>query len=76
MRKDEFLATFVQLLQCESTPSLTDRLKDIDEWDSMAMMVIIAYFDTKLKTPVTFAQLEKAKTVRDIASMVPNLEEE
>lgn len=69
MNSDQFLATMAELMQRDEPLTLTDKLEDIDEWDSMSMMVIIAYFDTKLHISITFDQLASAKTMQDIQKL-------
>ena len=49
-------------------------LAEIEEWDSMAMMALIAYFDVTLHTAISFDQLHALGSVRDIATLVPGFE--
>ncbi len=69
MNKEHFLTTVAELIQRDEPLALDDRLEKIEEWDSMAMMVLIAYFDANLHTTVTFEQLGKAKTMNDIVEL-------
>jgi len=71
MDNNEFIEIFKELIQRDGDFHIDDRLSDIEEWDSMGMMVIIAYFDAKLNTTITFEQLTKAQTVYDVLQLVP-----
>ena len=74
MQQDEFIEIMTELILRDTPLAMSDQLKDIEEWDSMSMMALIAYFDTILQTRVTFEQLEKAQTVADVAAFVPGID--
>ena len=74
MQHNEFIETFKDIIQSDSIIELDSPLAEIEEWDSMAMMALIAYFDVKLNTAVSFDQLHALRHVRDIALLVPGFE--
>ena len=74
MQHDEFIDIFKDIIQSDSEIALDSSLADIEEWDSMAMMALIAYFDVKLNTAVSFDELHALSSVRDIAMLVPGFE--
>ena len=47
----------------------------MEEWDSMAIMALIAYLDVEHGTQATFARLKELKTVGDIGRLIPGFEE-
>ena len=47
---------------------------DIEEWDSMAIMAAIAYFDVTHGKQLTFEDFSRANVVADIAGMIPGFE--
>ena len=74
MRTDEFIEIFKDVIQSDSDFNMDSTLAEIEEWDSMAMMALIAYFDVKLNIAVSFDQLHALSCVRDIAMLVPGFE--
>ncbi len=44
-------------------------LKDIEEWDSLTAMAIIAFYEHKFQKKVTFAELESCQSVADIIAL-------
>ncbi|MTJ92983.1 MAG: hypothetical protein F8N36_08995 [Desulfovibrio sp.] len=74
MQHNEFIDIFKDVIQSDSDIAMDSTLEGIEEWDSMAMMALIAYFDVKLGITVTFDQLHALKCVRDVALLVPGFE--
>lgn len=67
MREEVFLADFRDLLQSEAPQlSLATPLRSLEEWDSLAGMALIAYFDKKYGKRLTFADIKRFSTVGDI----------
>ncbi len=67
MREEVFLADFCDLLQLEAPQlDLATSLRSLEEWDSLAGMALIAYFDRKCGKRLTFADIKKFATVGDI----------
>lgn len=73
MTEKDFLETFRELIQTDAEPDLSTRLEEIEEWDSMAIMAIIAWLDVEHGVKTDFSQLSAFKTVNDIARLVPGL---
>jgi acyl carrier protein len=74
MQHNEFIDIFKDVIQSDSDIAMDSTLEGIEEWDSMAMMALIAYFDVKLGITVTFDQLHALKCVRDVALLIPGFE--
>lgn len=70
MQLSEFLLTFQDLLQREEPVAAEDALADIEEWDSLAIMSTIAWFDRQLGIKLTFKDFKELKTVADIAALI------
>ncbi len=75
MNAQEFMDAFAEIIQADSEFNLDTPLAEIEEWDSMSMMGIIAYFDVNHGKTVTFDDLASLKTVHDIARLVPGFAE-
>ena len=74
MKSNEFIEIFKDTIQSDSEIEMDSPLADIEEWDSMAMMALIAYFDVKLDITVTFDQLHALSSVGDVARLIPGFE--
>lgn len=75
MRKDEFISIFKDTIQTDDDISVDTLLADIEDWDSMAMMATIAWFDVNFGVKVTFGDLRALRNVGDVAGLVPGLEQ-
>lgn len=71
MQHAEFIDIFKDIIQSNSAIELDSPLADIEEWDSMAMMALIAYFDVRLGITITFDQLHTLSSIRDVALLIP-----
>ena len=69
----EFLAAFQDIIQSDAPLSLDQSLSDIEEWDSLAVMATIAYFDAMFSVELRFDDFTHMKTVRDVAMRVPGM---
>lgn len=74
MRTNEFMDAFRELIQTDMALDIDTQLEDLEEWDSMAIMALIAWLDVEHGVKSSFAELEKLKTVGDVASLVPGFE--
>lgn len=66
MTIDEFMTELQDILQRDEEISPQDQLEDMEEWDSMAIMSCMVWFESRLglKHPYNF-YLEK-KSVQDL----------
>ena len=69
MTRNEFITIFKDIIQSDADITLETQLADIEDWDSMAIMALIAYFDVNRGVTATFDQLRHAQTVGDIADL-------
>ncbi|MBQ7607909.1 MAG: acyl carrier protein [Desulfovibrionaceae bacterium] len=67
MNADAFLAELAYALQRDDSLTLDDRLKDLEEWDSLAAMGVTALLDRKFGKRLSFDDIARMQTVRDIA---------
>jgi len=72
MKKEAFLVEFQDLLGCEDPIGLNDTLADLEEWDSLAMMSVIAWFDKHISITLSFTQLRGLQTVVDVIALSKN----
>lgn len=67
MNKQDFLIALQDMLQCEIELHGNTVLADLEEWDSLAFMVLIAFFDKNFGQRIVFEDLTKC---RDAASLI------
>ena len=69
MNKSDFLAELQELLQTDEAIDEATDLTSLEEWDSIAFMVLIAYFDREFSKKLTFEDLGACKTPADLISL-------
>ena len=72
MTKQEFYTEIENILETQSG-SLTgdERLKDFEQWDSLAALSFIAMADATLGSLVSGTELAKCQTVEDLVKLFP-----
>jgi acyl carrier protein len=63
------LEDFQDILQCDDPVTMSTRLGDMEEWDSLAVMSCITYLDRKFGIKTTFASYKELQTVADIVDL-------
>ncbi|WP_165176352.1 acyl carrier protein [Desulfovibrio sp. ZJ369] len=69
MTKKEFLCSLQEMLQCSEAIEETTVLTDLEEWDSLAFMVLIAFFDKSWGQRIIFDDLKSIRTAADLIAM-------
>lgn len=69
MTKSEFLAELQEMLQTESPLQDTSSLEDLEEWDSLAIMILIAFFDRSFGLKYQYDHLKSCKTPADLIKL-------
>lgn len=74
MKKVDFFKQFHEFLEIESTATFNEstNLKELDEYDSLMIMTIIAFIDDNFSTKLTAAQLKSISTVSDLMNLIGN----
>ncbi|MBD5558642.1 MAG: acyl carrier protein [Desulfovibrio sp.] len=62
MTKNEFLTALQDMLQTDTELAEDTPLAGMEEWDSLAFMVLIAFFDKNFGKKLTFEDLSACKT--------------
>ncbi|MDA8139142.1 MAG: acyl carrier protein [Desulfobacteraceae bacterium] len=71
MHKSEFLMLLDEIIEAApGTIQETDLLSDVDGWDSMAVMGLIAVVDETFGIMLVPEKIAASKTVRDILSLL------
>lgn len=66
MTKQEFLEKLKDVLEREDEITEDMVLSDMDEWDSLAAMAVMAFFNRQLSITLVPAEVREMKTVQDL----------
>ena len=69
MNREKFLEELTEVLQLENSVSETVKLNDLEEWDSMAHLGVIAMFDDEFSISITNEDLKSIETVSDLMNL-------
>ena len=70
MTKNEFLEKLSEDLEFDENLQVNDVLTDIEDWDSMAVMVTIAFVSQHFKIQLTGQDFEEIISVEDLLKKV------
>lgn len=72
MKKEEFLDGLKEALEVEDDETLTadTNLKDLEEYDSLSVLVIVAMVDKKLKKQISSSDFEEVTTVNSLIGLI------
>lgn len=70
MNKNEFILGLAEELEIETTLENTTNLKDLDEWDSMAAMVLIGYVSSEFGVTLNADDLKDITTVDSLIERI------
>jgi len=72
MKKGIFLQELFEMLEISSVASLTEEtiLKELEEYDSMSILAIIALIDEKFNVQLTAVQLACVTTIGSLIKLV------
>ncbi len=69
MNKEQFLEELTEILQLDDVISENEKLSDLEEWDSMAHLGVISFFDMELSKSITNTDLKKVETVSELVEL-------
>ena len=67
MTRDEFLIEMQDVLQTEETLTVDTVLRDLAEWDSLAVMATMAFLDRNFGVKLSIADIKGLNTIGDVA---------
>ena len=71
MKKNDFFQELVECMEIEPVDIDEDTVfRDLEDFDSMAVMSIVAFADEKFGETLTAEQLKNMKTVRDLMELI------
>lgn len=68
MNIQEFIDKFVEALEIEDASSVTSEteFRNLDDWSSLSVMLLIAMFDDEFNKEITGADIKTCTTVADL----------
>lgn len=69
MKKEEFLTALEDVLQMEEELTETQDLTDLEEWDSLSKMAVMAYYKKNFSIELTLNDLKDISTVQDLIKL-------
>lgn len=70
MKKEEFILGLAEELEIETTLESTTNIKDLDEWDSMAAMLLIGYVSNVFGVTLNADDLKEITTVDSLIEKI------
>lgn len=70
MKTNEFILGLAEELELEATLENTTNLKDLDEWDSMAAMVLIGYVSNEFGVTLNADDIKDITTVDSLIERI------
>ncbi|MDG1165330.1 MAG: hypothetical protein P8N61_08155 [Porticoccaceae bacterium] len=74
MKLEEFLELVAESLECEDVIVLSDKVLDIEGWDSLGVLSIVSMLDG-LGMPVELEKFEDIVNVQDFVTLVGFVDE-
>lgn len=67
----EFIEKFAEAIEVEDVANLTPNtdFHDLDEWSSISIMLLIAFFDEEFGKEITNANVREADTIQDLYNL-------
>ncbi len=72
MKQNEFIAQLQDILQKDEPIEPNMALCDLEEWDSLSAMAIIAFYENFFNVQITFENLDACHTVADVIALAGN----
>ena len=68
MKIKEFIEKFAEAIEVDNVEALTaeTEFKELEEWSSLSVMLIIAFFDEEFDKQVGDKAIKDAKTIQDL----------
>lgn len=68
MEIQEFIEKFAETIEVENVKELSSEtnFKELDEWSSLSVMLMIAFYDEEFGKELTQTQIREAETIQDL----------
>ena len=65
----DFLNELNEIMQRDESLNNSDRLDNIEEFDSMSVLALMSLFDTEFEIDLTVDQVKEAETIQDLIKL-------
>lgn len=74
MDMQDFIEKFAEAIEMESVNDLKEdtKFRELDEWNSLAVLSVIAMLDEEYDIQIENADFKKLETIGDIAQFIEN----
>ncbi len=64
----EFIEKFAEVIEVEDVDSLSSstNFRDLDEWSSLSVMLLVAFFDEEFEKEIGDATIKECSTIEDL----------
>lgn len=71
MTIQEFIKKFAEAIEIEDAASLKGDtpFRELDEWSSLAVMILIAFYDDEFQKQVGEKEIRQAQTIEDLYNL-------
>lgn len=71
MEIKEFIEKFAEAIEVDNVEALTaeTEFRELDEWSSLSVMLLIAFYDEEFEKELTQAQIKESKTILDLYNL-------
>lgn len=71
MEIQEFINKFAEAIEIEEVENLTVEtlFRDLDEWSSLSVMLLIAFFDEEFGKEIGSADIKACQTIQDLYNL-------
>lgn len=72
MQKEEFIKKMAEAIEIEDVESLSidTKFRDLEEWSSLSVMLLIAFFDDEFGKEIGDAELRLCNTIGDLYNLI------
>ncbi|MBP5393355.1 MAG: acyl carrier protein [Bacteroidaceae bacterium] len=71
MEIKEFIDKFAEAIEVEDASALTPEtnFRDLEEWSSLSVMLLIAFYDEEFEKELTQDQIKASSTIQDLYNL-------
>lgn len=71
MTIQDFITKFAEAIEIEDVESLKGetQFRELDEWSSLAVMILIAFFDESFSKQIGEKEIRQAQTINDLFNL-------
>lgn len=68
MEIKDFIEKFAETIEVENAEALSaqTQFRELEEWSSLAVMLLIAFYDEEFGKELTSAQIKESRTILDL----------